>query len=58
MYEIRTEGGALAAFIGSYQGFLTWGGDALAVIYPGGHLPLLGLKAYNGFVRRRKKVLP
>ena len=46
MYEIRTEGslGSFLPTLGSFQGFLTWGSSGLAIIYPGGHLSLLGLE--------------
>lgn len=53
--EQKVEPWQLLTIMGRCQGFLTWGGNALAVVYLGAHLFLLGLEAYGGFVRRGKR---
>lgn len=53
--EQKVEPWQLSSYWGFFQGFLTWGGEALAVIYPDGHLSLPGLQVYSGFARRKEK---
>lgn len=53
--EQKVESWQLSPYLGERSGLPALGGGALAVICPGGHLSLPGLKVYGGSVRSREK---
>lgn len=53
--EQKVESWQLSPYLGELSGLPAPGGGALAVICPGGHLSLSGLKVYNGSMKSREK---